>query len=123
MTAPFDGQLTGKTADSPDGVRTLSVADVSRIALLARLRLSDAQVAQYQAQLSAVLGHMDQLRAIDVSGVEPMSHPGGGLNRLDDDRPRVPSDTLATKAFLRIAPATMDGFLQVPKVIGEGGGA
>lgn len=99
------------------------MADVRRIALLARLRLSDAQVAQYQAQLSAVLGHMDQLKAIDVSGVEPMSHPGVGVNRLEDDRPRVPSDTLATEALLRIAPATMDGFVQVPKVIGEGGGA
>ena len=52
-----------------------------------------------------------------------MSHPGGGVNRLDDDRPRVPSDTLATEALLGIAPATMDAFVRVPKVIGEGGGA
>ncbi len=104
-------------------VRTLSIGDVRRVAQLARLDLSDEQVVQYQVQLSAVLGHMDQLRAIDVAGVEPMSHPGGGVNRLEEDRARTPSDALPVEALLRIAPATMDNFVQVPKVIGEGGGA
>jgi aspartyl-tRNA(Asn)/glutamyl-tRNA(Gln) amidotransferase subunit C len=102
---------------------SLSATDVQRIAHLARLALTESQISQYQGQLSAVLGLMDQLRAIDVSNVEPMSHPGGGVNRLDDDRPRTPTDTIPTEAFLRIAPATMDQFVQVPKVIGEGGGA
>jgi aspartyl-tRNA(Asn)/glutamyl-tRNA(Gln) amidotransferase subunit C len=119
--------MPSPTPESPDvtqqNVRTLSVGDIRRIATLARLRLTDTQVAQYQTQLSAVLGHMEQLRAIDVSGVEPMSHPGGGVNRLDEDAPRTPSDTLTTDDLMRIAPATMDGFVLVPKVIGEGGGA
>lgn len=123
MTAPASGHQTAIAADSPDSVRTLSVADVRRVAMLARLRLSDAQISQYQAQLAAVLGHMEQLRAIDVAGIEPMSHPAGGVNRLDEDRPRIPTDTLATEALIRIAPATVDGFVQVPKVIDEGGGA
>ena len=113
---------THNAAKAGDG-RALSIGDVRRVVLLARLALSDAQVAQYQGQLSAVLGHMDQLLAIDVAGVEPMSHPGGGVNRLDEDRARTPSDTLPVEAMLRIAPATMGNFVQVPKVIGEGGGA
>ncbi|MGH7291234.1 MAG: Asp-tRNA(Asn)/Glu-tRNA(Gln) amidotransferase subunit GatC, partial [Myxococcota bacterium] len=117
------GSDNADNSETTQGVRTLSVGDVRRIALLARLDLTEEQVGRYQEQLSAVLGHMDQLRAIDVSGVEPMSHPGGGVNRLDEDRARMPSDTLPTEALLRIAPATMGQFVQVPKVIGEGGGA
>lgn len=123
MTVPAFGSENTQNTETPGGVRTLSVRDVRRVAMLARLDLTEDQIAQYQEQLSAVLGHMEQLRAIDVSGVEPMSHPGGGVNRLDEDRARTPSDMLATEALLRIAPATMDRFVQVPKVIGEGGGA
>jgi aspartyl-tRNA(Asn)/glutamyl-tRNA(Gln) amidotransferase subunit C len=98
----------------------LSAAEVRKVARLARLDLSDDQVEQYRAQLSAVLGYVDRLRTLDLSGVEPMSHPGGQVNRLDDD---VPHDPLPTEALMRMAPARMEPFVEVPKVIGEGGGA
>ena len=122
MAVRVINQTNADDAGTNGDVRALSGADVQRIALLARLRLSDERVAQYQVQLSAVLGHMQQLRAIEVSGVEPMSHPGGGVNRLDEDRARVPTDMLHAEVLLGMAPATMDGFVRVPKVIGDGGG-
>ncbi len=112
-------------AENPE-IAPLTAEDVRRIAKLARLELTDAQVAQYQSQLSAVLGYMDQLRAIDTSGVEPMTHPpfpGGRTNALEDDSPRIPDDTITTSAFLDIAPETLGQFVRVPKVLGEGGGA
>ncbi len=123
MPAPASGHSSSNHPPGGASVRALSVGDIRRVAQLARLHLSEEQVAQYQTQLSAVLGYMDQLRAIGISGIEPMSHAGGGVNRLDDDFPRVPSDTLPVDALLRMAPATMDHFVLVPKVIGEGGGA
>ncbi len=123
MSPPAQGVPgDGPVAENP-GIRRLSGDDVRRIAALARLELSDAQVAQYQLQLSAVLGYMEQLRAIDTAGVEPMTHPGARTNALDDDAARTPDDTLATRALLDMAPQTLDQFVRVPKVLGEGGGA
>lgn len=86
-----------------------------KVASLARLALSDAQVEQYRVQLSAVLGYMEQLRALDVSGVEAMSHPVHAANRLAPDEPGA---TLPTEALMAMAPATMPPFLSVPKVLG-----
>ena len=126
MPLPASGPSSAPDPTENPENRPLSGDDVRRIAKLARLELTDAQVAQYQPQLSAVLGYMDQLRAIDTTGVEPMTHPpfpGGRTNALDDDAPRTPDDTLTTRAFLDIAPATMGQFVRVPKVLGEGGGA
>ena len=104
---------------SPAGVQ-LSAEDVRRIAKLARLELTEEQVAEYGPQLAAVLGHMDQLRAIQTGDVEPMTHPGARTNALDEDAPRAPSEVLPVQALLNIAPETMDHFVRVPKVIGEG---
>ena len=98
----------------------LTDAEVRRIASLARLELSDEQVSSYRASLAAALGYMDVLRQLDLSDVEPMSHPTDAVNRLDDD---TPGPTLAADQFMKMAPATMPPFLKVPKVLGEGGGA
>jgi aspartyl/glutamyl-tRNA(Asn/Gln) amidotransferase C subunit len=63
---------------------------------------------------------MDRLRGIDLSGVEPLTSVGGGVNRLDDD---VPGPVLTNEALLKMAPDTMAPFVKVPKVIDDGGGA
>jgi len=97
---------------SPDYVR--------RIAKLSRLSLTDEQVEQYGARMSAVLGYMDRLRELNLDDVEPMANVGGTTNRLEDD---VPGPTLSNEALMKIAPDTMPPFVKVPKVLGEGGGA
>ncbi len=99
---------------------TLSAEYVRKVARLSRLALSDAQVEQYRAQLSGVLGYVRHLTELDLEGVEPMSNVGGQTNRLGDD---VPGPTLANEALMKIAPESMPPFVKVPKVLGEGGGA
>ena len=90
------------------------------MAKLARLAITDEQAAAYRPQLAAVLGYMARLRELDLSGVEPMSHPTERTAELDEDRAREPSGGLPTEALLAMAPEAMGPFVKVPKVIGEG---
>lgn len=99
---------------------SLSPDQVRQIARLARLSLSDAQVAAYQTQLSSILAHMDTLRKLDLAGVEPLTHIAESVNRLDDD---VPGPTLPNEVLMKMAAAAMPPFVKVPKVLDEGGGA
>jgi aspartyl-tRNA(Asn)/glutamyl-tRNA(Gln) amidotransferase subunit C len=98
----------------------LTDADIKKIAKLSRLSLSDSQVGAVRSQLSSILGHIAQLQAVPVEGVEPMAHPLRIVNRLDNDEPKA---TMPVEDFLKNAPAVEDRFLAVPKVLGDGGGA
>ncbi len=99
---------------------SISPAEVHRIAKLARLAITDEQAAAYGPQMSAILSHMDTLRKLDLSGVEPLTHIGETVNRLDTDEP---GRTLPTQVLLDLAPESLPPFVKVPKVIGDGGGA
>jgi aspartyl-tRNA(Asn)/glutamyl-tRNA(Gln) amidotransferase subunit C len=99
---------------------TISSEQVHKIARLARLAITDDQAAAYGPQLSAILSHMDTLRALSLTGVEPLTHIGETVNRLDADEP---GSTLPTRVLLDMAPDALPPFVKVPKVIGDGGGA
>lgn len=98
----------------------ISTADVQKLAKLSRLALTpeDAQIAQ--AALGSVLGYVERLRALDLTGTEPLTHPGEPTGRLDED---VPGPTLPNAALMAMAPEKDPPFVRVPKVLGEGGGA
>jgi aspartyl-tRNA(Asn)/glutamyl-tRNA(Gln) amidotransferase subunit C len=98
----------------------LSADYVRKVARLSRLALTDAEVADYQVKLSAVVGYVERLRELDLTGVEPMANVADSTNRLDED---VPGPTLPTDVVLKMAPAAMPPFVKVPKVFEEGGGA
>lgn len=100
----------------------LSMPEVRKVAELARLALSDEQLEAYRHQLGDVLGYMQGLRALDLTGVEPMTSPLETGNRLVDD---VPGPTLPNASLMDIAPpgAADEPFIRVPKVIGGGEGA
>jgi aspartyl-tRNA(Asn)/glutamyl-tRNA(Gln) amidotransferase subunit C len=98
----------------------LSADYVRKVARLSRLALTDAEVADYQVKLSAVVGYVERLRKLDLTGVEPMANVADSTNRLDED---VPGPTLPTEVLLKMAPAAMPPFVKVPKVFEEGGGA
>ena len=85
---------------------------------LARLSLDGDRVEQLRGEMGAVLAYMDRLREVDVSGVEPMTHPNEVVNRLDADAPGA--GMLPMEALMGIAPETMAPFVKVPPVIGEG---
>jgi aspartyl-tRNA(Asn)/glutamyl-tRNA(Gln) amidotransferase subunit C len=99
---------------------SLSREEVLKVARLSRLSIPEDQVEQHGAALSAILGYVERLRGLNLEGVEPLTHIGEAVNRLDED---VPGPTLPTAALMKMAPETMEPFIKVPKVIEEGGGA
>lgn len=99
---------------------TLSSEQVRKVAALARLSPTDAQVEQYRVQLGAVLEYVDRLRELDVSNVDPLANPVEESNRL---RPDEPFPGLSQGSFMAIAPSTQPPFVAVPKIIGDSGGA
>ena len=92
----------------------LQPEDIRRIAHLARLAVTDEEADRTLAQLNDILRMIDRLQAVDTTGVEPMSHPLGGAQRLREDAVTEQPDREAT---LRNAPATRDGLFLVPRVI------
>ena len=96
----------------------LSAGDVSRIAHLARLDLQAAEQAAMLAQLNGFFSIVEQMSAVDTSGVEPLYTPlaaaGDVPLRLRED---AVSETDERAANQRSAPAVEDGLFLVPKVI------
>ncbi len=95
---------------------SLDEKTVRHVAHLARLKVSDEEVALFASQLSAVLRHMDQLNELDTTGTEPTVHPLPLSNVLREDEP---SPTLTQADALLNAPQTQDSFFSVPKVLDQ----
>ena len=97
----------------------LNPADVSRIAQLARLELRDTEQAAMLAQLNDFFGIVEQMSAVDTSGVEPLYTPLSAVQevtlRLREDRV---TEIDHRELNQRSAPAVEDGLFLVPKVIG-----
>lgn len=93
---------------------SLTTEQVLRIAALARLELADGEVEATRTKLNGIFGLIEQMQAVDTSGVEPMSHPQDVAQRLRDD---VATEPDRREAFQRVAPQTEAGLYLVPKVI------
>ena len=89
-------------------------ATVAKIASLARIRMSDGEVAAMVPELNNILGWVEQLGEVDVTGVEPMTAVIPNTLRLRDD---VVTDGGVRTKVLANAPAPEHGFFGVPKVI------
>jgi aspartyl-tRNA(Asn)/glutamyl-tRNA(Gln) amidotransferase subunit C len=94
---------------------SLSPEDVQRIAHLARLQLSEAELAAYSVQLQAIVAFVDQLQAVDTTGVEPMVHAIELSNVLAADEVRV---GLSRDAALSNSPDHDEECFRVPAVLG-----
>jgi aspartyl-tRNA(Asn)/glutamyl-tRNA(Gln) amidotransferase subunit C len=92
----------------------LSEDQVARIAELARIELTAEEARAVRAQLNGILAMIDEMKAVDTSGVEPMSHPQSAMQRLREDRASEPDQR---ESFQAIAPEVEDGLYLVPKVI------
>ena len=90
---------------------SLTAADVRRIAQLARLELSEADAQHTLAQLNDVFGLIEALRAVDTTGVEPMTHATPMTLRLRDD---VVEPPLPAEVALADAPAVRAGGFEIP---------
>ncbi|MBV9530016.1 MAG: Asp-tRNA(Asn)/Glu-tRNA(Gln) amidotransferase subunit GatC [Bradyrhizobium sp.] len=87
---------------------------VRRIAYLARIKVSDAEVPHLQGELNVILSFVEQLSEVDISGVEPMTSvmPMEMKKRADVvNDGEIPDDIVAN------APATENHFFLVPKVV------
>lgn len=93
---------------------SLSIADVRRIARLARIRVTDAEAAQTQNQLNGIFGLIEAMQGVDTTGIEPMAHAQDLSQRL---RPDVANEPNRREVYLALAPQTENGLYLVPKVI------
>lgn len=84
---------------------------VLHVAKLARLRLSDEEVATMVGELSGILEHVDRIGNLDLEGVEPTSHVVALENVLRADEPRP---SLPREVALASAPEPSDGAFRVP---------
>ena len=93
---------------------SLSVLDVTRIAQLARIELSESQANAVLQQLQGVFALIEELQSVDTHGVEPMSHAQDVSLRLRED---VLTEGDNRERFQAVAPLVDAGLYLVPKVI------
>ncbi len=101
----------------------LNITDIKRIAHLARIEVSDAEAESTLTKLAGILGLIEQMQAVDTSGIVPMSHSQDLVQRLRED---VVTKTNHREVFQANAPmlgngstepSVADGLYLVPKVI------
>jgi aspartyl-tRNA(Asn)/glutamyl-tRNA(Gln) amidotransferase subunit C len=97
-------------------VSQISKDDVAHLARLARLALTDAELDGFAGQLDAILAHVSQIQAVDVTGVEATDNP---LKDLNVTRPDVVAPCLTQEEALAAAPKAVDGRFAVPRILGE----
>lgn len=92
----------------------LTLSDVKRIAHLARIEITEAEAVHTLGELNDIFVMIERLQSVDTAGIEPMSHPLGGGQRLREDEAAA---TGGREAALANAPAQQAGLYLVPKVI------
>lgn len=93
---------------------SVDLKTVKRVAHLARLAVSEADAVRMQGELNAILGFVEQLDEVDIAGVEPMTSvtPMAMKKRID-----AVTDGGIADRIVANAPATMENFFLVPKVV------
>ncbi|MBX2809176.1 MAG: Asp-tRNA(Asn)/Glu-tRNA(Gln) amidotransferase subunit GatC [Cellvibrionaceae bacterium] len=87
---------------------------IQQLAQLARIRIDDSAIGDVNRSISQILALVDQLQAVDTTGIEPMSHPMDATQRL---RPDQITETDQRAALQTTAPRVENGLFVVPKVI------
>jgi aspartyl-tRNA(Asn)/glutamyl-tRNA(Gln) amidotransferase subunit C len=99
-----------------DGSARISRAEVEHAARLARLALTEDEIAQLTVDLAKILDHAALVSTLDTTDVAPTSHPIALVNVL---RPDVPRPGLDRTEVLAEAPVAEDGRFRVPRILGE----
>lgn len=94
----------------------ISASDVRHVARLARLDLTDDEVATFTEQLAGMIEHFGDIDALDLDGVEPMTQPFPMSNVLRDD---IVGATADRDEVLAAAPRAEHGRFQVPLMLGQ----
>ncbi len=88
--------------------------DVSYVANLARINLTEDECQRFGKQLDGIMVHIEKLSELDVDGVPPSAHP---YETMGNTRPDEAVDSLQADDFLQNAPDQSQGQLRVPKVV------
>jgi aspartyl-tRNA(Asn)/glutamyl-tRNA(Gln) amidotransferase subunit C len=97
-------------------VSQISRDEVAHLARLARLALTEDELDSFAGQLDAILGHVSQIQAVDVTGVEPTGNPLKDVNVFRSD---VVEPCLTQEQALAEAPKSAEGRFAVPRILGE----
>ena len=93
--------------------------DVAHIAALARLQLSPEAAAKLAGEMESIVGYVEMLSELDVSGIEPTAHAMPRANVIRDD---VPKTSFPHNVMLMNAPAAVDQeLIRVPQVLADEG--
>ena len=92
----------------------LANEDVRKVARLARLAMSEAEIETARAQLSGIFALIAEMQAVDTKGIAPMSHAQDVSQRLRED---AVTETNQRGLFQSLAPQTEAGLYLVPQVI------
>ncbi len=90
--------------------------EVLKVASLARLNLSEAEIEAFRLQLTDILDYVETLQEVDVDGVEPMPHAVDVSNVFRDDEP---GESLPREAALANAPKTDGRCFLVPRILDQ----
>jgi aspartyl-tRNA(Asn)/glutamyl-tRNA(Gln) amidotransferase subunit C len=91
----------------------ISEEQARHVAMLARLALTDQQVATLSIELSSILEHVDAMQALDLEDVEPTAH---AVEVVNATRPDVRTPGLSREDALRNAPESRDGAFVIPRI-------
>ncbi|MFH1582501.1 MAG: Asp-tRNA(Asn)/Glu-tRNA(Gln) amidotransferase subunit GatC [bacterium] len=92
----------------------ISKEEVKHIAKLARLGISDKEITKYQKDLSSVLDYIEKLERVNVSGVEPTSHPFSSENVVREDEVLNKKDN---GKLVDMAPDKKDNYVKVKSIL------
>jgi aspartyl-tRNA(Asn)/glutamyl-tRNA(Gln) amidotransferase subunit C len=94
----------------------LSREEVAKVAKLARLRITDAELEQFTEQLGQILEHANDMTSLNLADVEPTGHPFGLINVMRED---IVRPSLNREVVLAEAPDAEGGRFAVPRIMGE----
>ncbi|MBN1507451.1 MAG: Asp-tRNA(Asn)/Glu-tRNA(Gln) amidotransferase subunit GatC [Sedimentisphaerales bacterium] len=94
----------------------IDAQQVRKVARLARLELTDAEIEEFTGQLGAILQYVEKMNELDTRDVEPLAHclPISNVLRADEIR-----ESLGTERTLANAPQRDDSFFKVPKILDD----
>lgn len=92
----------------------ITTADVMRVAALSRLGITDAEASEFATEIEAIVGFVEELKAVDVEGVLPTDQVTGLTDVMRDDVVKPASQS--RDELLANAPSTRDGYIVVKRV-------
>jgi aspartyl-tRNA(Asn)/glutamyl-tRNA(Gln) amidotransferase subunit C len=106
--------IIAKKTAYPENAMSVDLATVKRVARLARIAVSEEDAARMTGELNGILGFVEQLNEVDVTGVEPMTSVTPMAMKKRED---AVTDGNKADDIVANAPATDRNFFQVPKVV------